>query len=63
MSILQMETLMAFPREHLLFTLWYLRHKSLVEFNLQSEYEITADGIQDLSEFLMEKVVSPIVRL
>jgi len=49
MSILQMETLMAFPREHLLFTLWYLRHKTLVEFNLNSEYEITAEGI-DLVE-------------
>ena len=45
MSILTMETLMSFPREHLLFTLWYLRHKTLVEFNLNSEYEITADGI------------------
>lgn len=49
MSILQMETLMSFPREHLLFTLWYLRMKQLVEFNLNSEYEITADGI-DLVE-------------
>ena len=49
MSVLQMETLMAFPREHLLFTLWYLRNKKLVEFNLNSEYEITADGI-DLVE-------------
>jgi curved DNA-binding protein CbpA len=49
MSILHMETLMSFPREHLLFTLWYLRQKHLVEFNLNSEYEITADGI-DLVE-------------
>jgi curved DNA-binding protein CbpA len=49
MSILHMETLMAFPREHLLFTLWYLRKKGLAEFNLNSEYEITAEGI-DLVE-------------
>jgi len=49
MSILDMETLMAFPREHLLFTLWYLRQKKLVEFNLNSEHEITAEGI-DLVE-------------
>ena len=49
MSILQMETLMAFPREHLLFTLWYLRQKQLAEFNMNSEYEITAEGI-DLVE-------------
>jgi curved DNA-binding protein CbpA len=49
MSVLHLETLMAFPREHLLFTLWYLRHKQLVEFNFNSEYEITAEGI-DLVE-------------
>lgn len=49
MSILHMETLMAFPREHLLFTLWYLRQKGYVEFNMNSEYEITATGI-DLVE-------------
>jgi curved DNA-binding protein CbpA len=49
MSILHMETLMSFPREHLLFTLWYLRQKGLVEFNMNSEYEITANGI-DLVE-------------
>jgi curved DNA-binding protein len=49
MSILHMETLMQFPREHLLFTIWYLRNKQLLEFNMNSEYEITADGI-DLVE-------------
>ena len=49
MSILHMETLMSFPREHLLFTLWYLRQKGLCEFNMNSEYEITANGI-DLVE-------------
>lgn len=49
MPILTMETLMAFPREHLLFTLWYLRRKGYAEFNNNSEYEITAEGI-DLVE-------------
>src|SRR5689334_18525251 len=49
MSILHMETLMSLPREHLLFTIWYLRQKGLVEFNMNSEYEITAEGI-DLVE-------------
>jgi len=56
MPILDMETLMAFPREHLLFTLWYLRQKKLVEFNLNSEYEITAEGI-DLVESKFPKSV------
>jgi len=64
MSVLQMETLMAFPREHLMFTLWYLRMKKYVEFNFNSEYEITADGI-DLVESkfpkstVMQKLIAP----
>ncbi len=28
MSLLEFETLMSFPREHLVFTLWYLKEKS-----------------------------------
>jgi curved DNA-binding protein CbpA len=64
MSVLQMETLMAFPREHLMFTLWYLRMKKYVEFNFNSEYEITAEGI-DLVESkfpkstVMQKLIAP----
>ncbi len=49
MSVFSMETLMAIPREHLLFTIWYLRQKQYLEFNFDSEYEITAAGI-DLVE-------------
>jgi len=64
MSVLQMETLMAFPREHLMFTIWYLRQKKLVEFNDNSEYEITAEGI-DLVESkfpkstVLQKLIAP----
>jgi len=64
MSVLQMETLMSFPREHLMFTLWYLRQKKYVEFNFNSEYEITAEGI-DLVESkfpkstVMQKLIAP----
>ena len=64
MSVLQMETLMAFPREHLMFTIWYLRQKKLVEFNDNSEYEITAEGI-DLVEskfpksVVLQKLIAP----
>lgn len=56
MSVLQMETLMAFPREHLMFTIWYLRQKGLVEFNHNSDYEITAAGV-DLVESKFSKSV------
>jgi curved DNA-binding protein CbpA len=44
-SLLQLESLMAFPREHLLFTLWYLKEKGLVRVAQNSDYEITAAGL------------------
>lgn len=44
MSILDLETLMSIPREHLMFTLWYLRQKGHIQFNEDSDYEITGDG-------------------
>ncbi|MBI1899180.1 MAG: DnaJ domain-containing protein [Acidobacteria bacterium] len=43
-SLLQLETIMSLPREHLMFTIWYLREKGLVRQDEQSDYLITADG-------------------
>ena len=44
-SLLELERLMSFPREHLLFTLWYLKQKGLVEQNETSDYVISAEGV------------------
>lgn len=44
LSLLQLENLMAFPREHLRFTVWFLLEKKYVRFNENSEYEITGEG-------------------
>jgi len=44
LSVLQLENLMAFPREHLRFTLWFLQEKKHIRFNEKSEYEITGEG-------------------
>lgn len=44
-SVLELEKTMAFPREHLLFTLWYLRDKNLLAQNETSDFVITADGV------------------
>lgn len=44
LSLLQLEGLMAFPREHLRFTIWYLLEKKFIRFNDNSEYEITGEG-------------------
>jgi curved DNA-binding protein len=45
LSLLDLEGLMAFPREHLLFTMWYLSEKKLIRRDERSNYEITAQGI------------------
>src|SRR5450756_572316 len=45
LSVLDLEKRMAFPREHLNFTLWYLRTKDYVCRVDNSDYGITAEGI------------------
>jgi curved DNA-binding protein CbpA len=44
-SLLDMESLMAVPREHLMFTLWYLNEKAALRRDESSNYVITSDGI------------------
>lgn len=43
-SLLQLERLMAFPREYLTFTMWYLREKQYVLMGDDSDYILTALG-------------------
>ena len=52
LSLLEMENLMAFPRERLLFALWYLRAKRLVVQDDRSSFIITADGVDFLESQL-----------
>ena len=44
-SLLELEQRMALPREYLEFTLWYLRARGLVTFEDNSDYAVTADGV------------------
>ncbi len=46
LSLLEFEQLMTIPREHLVFTVWYLKEKLLLRTEGGAEYEITADGVQ-----------------
>jgi curved DNA-binding protein CbpA len=50
-SLLDLERDMAFPREYLCFTLWYLRAKDLVTVADNSDYALTAMG----ADFVEEK--------
>jgi curved DNA-binding protein CbpA len=45
LSILEFETMMSFPREHLMFTIWYLKEHNYVRQDDASDYLITGDGV------------------
>jgi len=47
-SVLDLEHRMGFPREYLNFTLWYLKSKGLVRFEDNSDYGLTAEGVDYL---------------
>jgi len=52
MSVLEFENLMSLPREHLTFTLWYLREKGLIRQAEGSDFVITAEGVDWVEEHL-----------
>jgi len=48
LSLLDMENIMAFPRERLLFAIWYLRAKRFVLQDDRSSFIISAEGVDYL---------------
>jgi len=48
LSFLDVENLMAFPREHLAFAVWYLRSKKFILQDDRSSFIITSDGVDYL---------------
>jgi curved DNA-binding protein len=52
LSLLDMENLMAFPRERLLFAIWYLRAKRFVVQDDRSSFIISAEGVDFLESQL-----------
>lgn len=49
-SLLELEETMGIPREHLEFTLWYLRQKRYVEMGDGADCSLTADGVDYVEE-------------
>ncbi len=47
-SVLEFETVMSFPREHLEFAIWFLREKLFIRLGNHSDYVITATGAEYL---------------
>lgn len=49
-SLLELEELMAIPREYLEFTLWYLKEKKYLEMNQGADFSLTASGVDFVEE-------------
>jgi curved DNA-binding protein CbpA len=45
LSILEFESLMSFAREHLMFTIWYLKEHDCIRQDDKSDYVITGAGV------------------
>jgi curved DNA-binding protein CbpA len=52
LSLLDMENLMSFPRERLLFAIWYLRSKRYILQDDRSSFIISAEGVDFLESQL-----------
>jgi curved DNA-binding protein CbpA len=49
-SLLELEEVMAIPREYLEFTLWYLKQKKYIEMNQGADFSLTATGVDFVEE-------------
>jgi len=62
MSVLELETVMSFPREHLEFAIWFLREKEYIRTGDHSDYVISAAGLEYLeSEVPSNAVLSKLL--
>lgn len=52
MSILEFESLMSMPREHLMFTIWYLKEKDWVRQTENSDFVISVSGADQVEQNL-----------
>src|SRR5215831_14826888 len=57
LSVLHLEQVMAFPREHLMFALWYLKEKEMVVQNEHSDFVISGKGVDYVEENLPKNKV------
>jgi len=51
-SILEFESMMSFPRELLMFTMWYLKDRDFIRQDDKSDYVITGIGVDYVEEHL-----------
>ena len=56
-SLLEFETVMSFPREHLEFAIWFLQEKQYLRIGNTSDYSISAAGVEYLESQIPAKAV------
>ena len=62
-SILEFEAIMSLPREHLMFTVWYLLSKGLLQRGDESDYVITGAGVDYVEAHLPDnKILYPLLK-
>jgi curved DNA-binding protein CbpA len=57
LSVLELESMMSCPREHLMFALWYLKEKQFVRQDDQSSFVITGTGVDYVEEHIPKNQV------
>lgn len=56
-SLLELEEVMAIPREYLEFTLWYLKQKKYIEMTQGADFTLTATGVDFVEEHTPANVI------
>ena len=56
-SVLDLEQRMGIPREHLNFTLWYLKAKQYVRFEDNSDFALTVEGVDYLESHSLQNTI------
>lgn len=52
LSLLEFESMMSLPREHLMFTMWYLKERDYLRQDEASDYVITGPGVDYVESHL-----------
>lgn len=52
LSLLEFEQMMSFPREHLIFTMWFLKEKEYLRTENNADYTVTAKGAEFVESHL-----------
>ena len=59
-SMMQMEDVLGVPRDHLEFTVWYLRERAMITRSDNNRFQITVAGVDYAEQLMAEHSASPV---